>query len=280
VDWSQTVRSREGSMQGYGIALSGSVNSNLAVGFSGMVLDGSTDDFEQEVARGRLTFFSNAFRADSVYGRITKTGTSDFSGREFTLSSILTGRYVSVGFSVKLPATITRTYTMQAETDATGTPSRSTIQGEDKLKLPWRGTIGLALAPRKNLTVSLEYEFRPYESVRYVDSNGIETSPWLSASLFRVGAVYMIAPWLALRGGMRGEAEVFEPEGNYIAGEPVTSAVYSAGVGVFYSGLCLNVTYENSLVKYQDIWASAISKNSERRHAIVAQLSYEIPWKH
>jgi hypothetical protein len=124
--------------------------------------------------------------------------------------------------------------------------------------------------------MDLEYELRPYESVRYVDSDGVETSPWLSASLFRVGAEYRIAPWLALRGGMRGEAEPFEPEGNPIAGEPVTYAVYSAGFGVFYSGLRLNVTYENSSMKYQDIWASAISKNSERRHTIIAQLAYEI----
>ncbi len=279
VDWSQTVRSRDGSIQGYGLALAGSIGS-LAIGLSGLILDGSTDDYEQEVARARLTFFSNAFRADSVYGKITKTGTSDFSGREFTLSSILTGRYVSVGFSVKPPATITRTYTVQVETNTTGTPSLASIQGEDKLKLPWRGTIGLSLTPRENLTMGLEYELRPYESVRYVDSDGVETSPWLSASLFRVGAEYRIAPWLALRGGMRGEAEPFEPEGNPIEGEPVTYAVYSAGFGVFYSGLRLNVTYENSSMKYQDIWASAISKNSERHHTIVAQLSYEILWRH
>ncbi|MCI0691933.1 hypothetical protein L0337_07995 [candidate division KSB1 bacterium] len=279
VDWSQTVRSREGSIQGYGIALAGSVGS-LSIGLSGLVLDGSSDDYEQEIARGRLTFFSNAFRADSAYGRMTKTGTSDFSGREFTLSSILTGRYVSVGFSVKPPATITRKYTTQVETEATGTPSLSTFQGEDKLKLPWRGTLGLSLAPRENLMLGLEYEFRPYEAARYIDSEDAETSPWLSASLFRVGAEYRVATWLALRGGMRGDAEIFQPEGNYIDGEPVTYTVYSAGLGVFYSGLRLNVTYENALMKYQDIWASAISKNSERRHVVVAQLSYEISRRH
>ncbi len=279
VDWSQTVRSREGSMQGYGIALAGSVGS-LSIGLSGLVLDGSSDDFERRVARGRLTFFSNAFRADSVYGSITKTGTSDFNGREFTLSSILNGRYVSIGFSIKPPATITRKYAMQLETDTTGTPSLTTIQGEDELKLPWRGTIGLALAPRGNLTLGLEYEFRPYESARYVDADGAETSSWLSASLFRIGAEYMIASWLALRGGMRGAAEVFQPEGNPIDGEPVTYTIYSAGFGVFYSGLRLNVAYENALMKYQDIWASAISKNNERRHTIVAQLSYEITGRH
>jgi len=88
----------------------------------------------------------------------------------------------------------------------------------------------------------------------------------------------MIAPWLALRGGMRGQAEVFQAEGNQIEGEPVSYTVYTAGFGLFYSGLRLNVTYENSLMKYQDVWSSAISKNSEQRHVIIGQLSYEIPW--
>jgi opacity protein-like surface antigen len=215
VEWLQSVRSRKGSIRGYGFALAGNVEKyNLSLGFSGMLLKGSSDDYEQEVGRGNLTFYSNAFRIDSVYSRITKKGTSDFSGQEFTLSSILTGQYASIGFSVILPTTITRTYSMQVTTDTTGTPSLSMVNGEDKLKFPWRGTIGLSLTPKENLTVGLEYEFRPYASARNINSSGTETSPWLSSSLFRVGAEYRILSWLALRGGMRGEAEVFQPEGN------------------------------------------------------------------
>lgn len=279
VDWSQSLRSRDGSIRGYGFSLAGNLEKlNLSIGFSGLFLDGSSDDFEQEISRGRLTFFSNAFRADSVYRRITKTGTSDFSGQEFTLSSILAGRYVSIGFALKLPTTMTRAYTMSIETDTTGTPSLSTVQGEDELELPWRGTVGISLKPRERLAVGIEYEFRPYASARYIDPQGTETAPWLSASLFRLGAEYVIAPWLALRGGLRGQAEVFEAEGNQIMGEPVTYTVYSAGLGIIRSGLHLNVTYENTLIKYQDIWSSAISKNSERRHTIIAQITYEISW--
>ena len=76
---------------------------------------------------------------------------------------------------------------------------------------------------------------------------------------------------------MRGEAEVFQPEGNKFEGDPVTYTVYSTGFGVFYSGLRLNVAYEYSLLKYQDVWSIAISKNSERRHTITANLAYTIP---
>ncbi|MDZ7319770.1 MAG: hypothetical protein ONB11_11475 [candidate division KSB1 bacterium] len=281
VDWLQSIRSREGSIQGYGFAIASGIEKyNLVLGFSGLFLDGSCDDLEREIGRGRLTFFSNAFRADSVYRRITKTGTSAFSGQEFTFSSVLSGRYVSFGFSLKLPTTITRKYKMQVETDTTGVPSISSINGTDKFELPWRGTIGLSLTPRDKLTIGLEYEFRPYESAHYITADGVKTSPWLSASLFRVGAEYVILPWLALRGGMRGEAEVFEPEGNYIQGEPVTYTIYSAGLGVAYSNFRLDLTYENSLMKYQDVWSSAISKNREQRQMIVMQMSYEITWIH
>ena len=147
-----------------------------------------------------------------------------------------------------------------------------------KLKLPWRGTIGLSLSPKENLIVGLEYEYRPYESVQYLDSDGTETSPWLASSIFHMGLQYMVTNWLALRGGLRGAAEVFEPEGNYIVGEPVTYTVYSVGLGGVFSGLRLDVTYEYSRMRYEDTWASAISKNSDQRHTVVSQLSYQIPW--
>jgi len=281
VDWYQTLRSRSGEIRGYGVALDAVMPEyNLSVGFSGMILDGSTDDFEQRIGRGKLTFYSNAFRVDSVYHRITKNGSSDFSGQEFTFGSILNGRYVSTGFAIKLPVTITRKYTMEVLTDTIGdgTLANSSVEGKDKLKLPWRGTVGLAITPRENLMIGLEYEFRPYKSVRYTAADGSESTPWLQSSLFRVGVEYQPVPWLALRGGMRGEAEVFQAEGNQIEGNPVTYTVYSAGYGINYFGLRLNMTYEYALMKYQDIWSTAISKNSERRHIFLAQLSYEIPW--
>jgi opacity protein-like surface antigen len=279
VKWSQSVQSREGTIHGYGFALAGSIEKyNLTLGISGMLLQGSSDDYEQEVARGNMTFFSNAFRLDSTYSRITKTGVSDYSGQEFTLSSILSGRFVSLGVTVKLPVTITRSYSMQISTDSTGVPSYSSVQGEDKLKIPWRGIIGLSIAPRENITIGMEYEHRPYGSVKYIDPDGTEANPWLGASLFRGGLEFRMKPWLALRGGMRGEAEVFESEGSQIIGEPVKYTIYSAGFGLALWGINLDMVYEYSNRKYEDTWASAISKNSEPRNTVVAQLSYRIPW--
>ena len=278
VDWSQNILSREGQVNGYGFALAAGLKKyNISFGLSGMFLDGSTDDYHQQLGRGKLTFYSNAFRADSVSKTVIETGTSEFSGQEYTLSGLVTGEYVSIGISVKIPTTITRKYSIRTINDINDISSSILKKGTDKLKLPWRGTIGLALTPKDNLTISMEYESRPYKSANYKNVNGKETSPWLNASLFRVGIEYVIAPWLALRGGMRGQAEVFQAEGNQLEGDPVSYTIYSAGFGLFYSNLRVNITYENSLMKYQDIWSTAISKNSERRHTIIGQLSYELP---
>ena len=95
---------------------------------------------------------------------------SDYRGQEFTVSGLISGRYVNLGFSLKLPGTITRSYSMQVTTDTSGSLSTETINAEDKLKLPWRGTVGLSFALRENLTLAVEYEYRPYKAVRYTDA--------------------------------------------------------------------------------------------------------------
>lgn len=278
VDWYQSIRSREGSTQGYGAALAGHVNRlNLTVGLSGMLLTGNSDDFEQRVNRGTLTFYSNAFRADSSFGRVTANGTSEFSGVEFAISSILHGRFVSAGFVLRPPSKYTRTFQMEIEADTSGSLFTSSVHEEDQLQLPWRGSLGLLFNPHESVRIGLEYEWRPYSSATFTGPAQNETAPWRSSSLFRIGTEYKLASWLVLRGGMRGEAEVFVPEGSAIQTEPVSYRMYSAGLGIDVSGVRWNVTYENAHMKYQDIWGSALSSNSDRRHAIITDISYTIP---
>ncbi len=277
VQWYKYFRSREGSVRGYGAALSGSISDKISLGMSGMILDGRTDDVQDFLGRGKLVFFYNYFRLDSVYQRIVESGTSDYSGYECTFSGIYRGAHINVGFSLKPPTTITRKYTTEIQFDTSGTPSLSTIRGEDKIKLPWRGTFGLTIFPIQKLVVGLEYEIRPYTSAVYTTSDGIRSNPWLSASVLHLGVEYRPLAWLALRSGLRGQAEVFEPEGNPIAGEPVTYSVYSAGCGISFSNMQLNLTYEYFSMKYQDVWQTNVNHNSERRHCIVADLVYFLP---
>src|SRR3989338_11032489 len=128
--------------------------------------------------------------------------------------------------------------------------------------------------PKEGFLLAIEYEWRPYASAQY---KGGASRPWLSASLLRFGVAYDALPWLVLRGGMRGQAEVFEPEGNPIPGEAVAYSVYSAGVGVSHFGLRLDLAYEYSLMRYQDVWGSALSINRSKYQSIVAGLTYTIP---
>lgn len=279
VDWSQYIRSREGTLRGYGAALSGSfAKGALSFGISGMAIQGSSDDMEQFFGRGRMTFFSNSFRLDSTFRNIRNSGTSEYSGQEFTVGGIYRGRYASLGLSAKFPSTIARTFNTLVEIDTTGIPSTQSMRGEDRVRLPWRGTVALSLNPRENVTLGFEYEIRSYASAVYSSDGGAESSPWLSSSVFHVGIQYAPEPWLALRAGVRGQAEVFEPEGNPLAGEPVTFTVYSVGVGLFEAGMRLNLAYEYSHSRYQDIWGSAVSINSVKRGAFIADISYGVPW--
>lgn len=276
--WSSFLRSREGSIQGYGLSISGSLSEKISLGISGMLLKGSTDDFEQRIARGTLVFYKQWFRLDSVYGRSASTGTSDFSGQEFTLGGIYRGRFVSVGFAVKPPTTITRKYNAQIQTlDSTGS-RLTTVKGQDELRLPWRGTIGVSIAATEELILGVEYEIHSYASAVYRNATGVESNPWLSSSVLHVGAAYQATPWLALRAGIRGQGEVFEQTGNPIVGDPVTYSVYSAGCGFAFAGVHLNVTYEYARMKYQDTWQTNVNLNSETRRSFIADVSYEIPW--
>jgi opacity protein-like surface antigen len=276
--WSQFARSRDGSIRGYGAALSIEVTQEIAFGVSGMLLKGSSDDVQHQVARGTMTFYTNYFRLDSVYGYTTMVGNSDYSGHEFTVSGLYRGKYLSIGFSLKPPTTITRTYSMQVTENTMGAVTTGAVNGTDKLGLPWRGTLGLSIAARENLSIGLGYELRSFASAVYTRPDGTTTNPWLSSSVFHAGVEFRPSSWLALRGGMRGQSEVFEPAGNPIVGDPVSSTVYSAGVGVTFGAFHLNATYEYTSLRYQDVWGSAISRNEDTRHTIVADVAYDLPW--
>jgi len=277
VDWYQFIRSRQGALHGFGGAIAADIKAlNLALGVSGLVIRGSTEDLEQEVARGRLIFYSNAFRVDSVYRRITRSGTSTFRGYEFTFSSILYGRYVSVGVVFKPPGTFTRTFSLDVTADTGSGVAVTASEGEDHMRLPWRGTLGIVLQPRADLRLGMEYEFRPYGLARYTDAQGQTHQPWVSANLFRVGAEVLLKPWLRLRGGIRGEAEVFVPEGAPITHDAVSYEVYSTGIGILHPRFRFDLAYEYGQLKYQDIWASALSQNSTVRHMLTANLAVRL----
>ena len=75
VQWSQYYQERKGIIQGYGGALAFNLSDRMVFGISTMMLVGSSDDKEVRVNRGRLRFYANYFRAESVYYHSTRIGT-------------------------------------------------------------------------------------------------------------------------------------------------------------------------------------------------------------
>lgn len=273
VAWHQVTRSRQGSVMGYGGALAVEwARHGVTFGASGTYVHGSTEDFEQEVARGRLRFFANEFRVESLGGGDTRTGRSEFSGFDTAVGVTVRGEQVTVGVNVRPPMTLTRRYATESASEA----GFLFMEGEDRVSLPWRGNAGIAMTPRDNLTLGLEYEIQPYGSARFQDAQGGEHYPWMSSSAFRFGVEYEATPWLALRSGMRREAEPFGADGRALEDDPVWFTAYALGAGFSVAGAQLNLAFETRDMSYEDVMGTAIHYNRERQWMLVADVVYSL----
>jgi long-subunit fatty acid transport protein len=293
--WFQYCQQRDGSIYGYGGALSVGVLDNLSFGASAVILSGTTDDFEKRFGRGLMTFYQTYLRlSKNGMTSYTKTGTSKFKGAELTIGTKYTGKHFEIGLAVKPPMTITRTYNSIWNVDSVTAVSRipgtghrvdslhatwsTSVAGEDRMKMPWRGNIGISMKVGENLKVGLGYEIHMYDLAEYTASNGTVDKPWASAQLWRVGAEYTAADWLTLRGGAYEDAEAYEPTANALRGEAPKHTMYTLGVGIGCEGIHLNVAYEYGVMRYTDTWSNAASVNTEMRSNIVADISYELPF--
>jgi len=271
VDWHQVVRQREGTVMGYGGALAVTLPGHgLTLAASGTLVRGSTDDREEEVARGRLTFYANNFQLDSLQGQTVRAGRSEFSGFDTALSAELRGEFVSIGTTVRLPMTLSRQFSLTGDAPA-GAPA---LEGTDAMRMPWRGSAAIALTPRPDLALGMELEARPLARAEYRPDAGEASAPWLSSTAFRFGVAYDATSWLALRGGLRREAQPYGADGRPIETDPVWATAHTVGVGLSFAGAQLNLAAETARANYEDVMGTAIHYNRERRLMLVADLVY------
>jgi long-subunit fatty acid transport protein len=276
VYWSQHIRNRVGSIYGYGGALSMEVDEKLSFGVSAMFLDGSTNDHEWITSRGVLYFYTNYLGLYQYQYNVTSTGTSEYKGSEFTFSGRYKQKNFTFGIAVKPPMTITRDYNYTRRIDTSGVlMSSENIKGTDEMKLPVRGTLGVGIALRENLSMGVEYEYLPYSTSKYTSSSD-SSQPWLDSYSFKVGFEYVANSWLAVRAGYNKLAEIFETKGNYTEGTPISSAVYSCGIGLTYESIRLNIAYEYQKIQYEDKWLTNYNANKDIRQSITAGISYTL----
>lgn len=275
VAWYQAVRSRTGTVMGYGgtVAIDW-LRHDVSFGVSGQYVAGSTDDVIHDVDRGMMTFFANYFRVAERSGEEIRSGTSDFSGFDLALSTAIRTEFVTVGLTVRPPMTLTRSFDY-AVTSGSGSSRES---GEDKLRMPWRGEGGIAVRPHDRFSFGVEYEARPHSRSVFTDASGSDSLPWLSSSAFRAGADVNLLDWLHLRLGMSRQSVPYGAAGRPIEDEAVSYTTYSAGLGFALAGARLNLAYQNGLLSYEDIFSTAVYLNRDRRQAVVADLVYTFNW--
>lgn len=292
VQWYKYYQYRNGTIYGYGGMVAIALSPKFSLGISGMYLDGETTDEEGQVGRGRMLFFYNSIRLDK-FGMTSykKRGKSTYSGFEFVLSGTYTSPFIQVGVTVKPPTTIERKYTYtywkdsvtatsvtNSKVDSLHSVTYATLRGVDKMEFPLRGTLGVAIHVKENITVGFEYEINPYASATYRAPDGRSSKPWLSYSSMKFGTEWKAMEWLKLRGGIRQVGEVFQPATNPLRGENVKYPVYSLGCGISAYGATVNIAYEYSDRRYTDTWSNSASINHQYVHTIIADVTYTLPF--
>jgi hypothetical protein len=275
--WSAHNRQRDGSIYGYGATVALVLNDQITLGIAATILSGSTRDNVAQIGRGCLLFTSHYFRLRPYQYDTITTGTSDYSGQEFVFSGILNNKYITLGFTIKPPTTITRDYNATTTIDTAGRMLTSRkVNGTDEIVLPWRGTIGLSASIKQNVTMGIELELSPYASAVYLMNNSTYSRPWLDVSSVKFGIEYLPISWLALRGGYHSQQEVYQAFGSPIDKAPVTYDVFSAGVGLSWHNVRLNLAFEFFDRQYEDLWLTNGNVNKESQYNIAAEISYTL----
>ena len=292
VKWYQYLRSRDGSVYGVTPGISVNVLPGLTVGGSATLLSGTSDDLEQRVERGNLTFAINQgeakdYMVDTVYYYQTKKGTSTLTGTTFTIGLLFQQPRYSVGLTVKPPMTLSRSWDRDVTNiDTTRKPIPVRIDdqprrsfhesGKDDLKFPLAYSIGIMLKPTDKWTVAFDYEVRNLaEAEVTAQSVSTSTRPWVNnKAAMRFGAEYRVSDMLALRSGYREDIQAFSPDGSSIVDNPASGDIYSFGAGFKVGFILIDFAYEYSILKYQDIYQSNANYNTRQQHQVMVECAY------
>jgi len=274
VQWYQHTRQRDGSIYTITPAIAFKYD-NLSVGLSANIYFGSSDDLERRWDRGTLTFIYNAFKVDSILYANTWAGTSDYSGASGTVGILWEEERYKVGATLALPLTITRSYERTFTIDTASSSVSVTQSGEEKLKLPLRYSLGLVLTPTDRWTISVDYAMSGFKSSEQVNADGTVSTAWVGGNDLRLGAEYLAASWIALRGGYRQEVQPFAVAGSAIINEAVKASVTSLGFGLNVWDVMVDLAYEYYSLDYQDTWQSNINSNLTEQHRAVIGIGYQ-----
>lgn len=294
VKWYQYTRNREGSVYGITPGISAEILPGLTIGATAGFLTGSSDDREDRVERGLVNIaISNGvasnFMVDTVYYYQTKSGKSNFTGNSYTFGLHLDQERFSIGVTLTPPMTLTRTW----DRDVTSLDTTRNVfpvrvdsltarsyheSGKDELQFPLSYGLGIVLKPASDWTIAFDYVMRNLADAELTSqAGGVSSRPWVNAkATMRLGAEYRPTDQLALRGGYRQDIQPFSPDGSAIINEPAAGEVYSLGAGFLFGNIGIDVAYEYSRLKYQDIYQSNVNYNAREFHKMFVEVAYRL----
>ncbi|ARA94926.1 hypothetical protein AWN76_018370 [Rhodothermaceae bacterium RA] len=266
VDWFQFSREREGALYGITPALAAR-RGPLSFGVAVTILTGSSDDRERRLGRGLLTLrYNNDFSLDpSPIGEEITTGTSDYSGVRAVLSGRLDMEHFALGVALRPGYTLKRSWTQAGARSGSGT---------DELRMPTQATFGMALYPFTRWQFVAGYDLRRSGATEYVPEGGTPSAPWFDGSALHLGTEFQVREGLALRGGYHSEPRGFAPAGAAFIDDPAKASVYAAGLGLSLGRIGVDLTYEYTRLRYEDLWISNENENRWMTHTILFETSY------
>jgi opacity protein-like surface antigen len=227
------------------------------------------------------------FMVDTVYYVQSKVGTSKYSGTMLNFGLHFQQERYSVGVTVKPPMQITRTWDRDVTSlDTTKKPFPVRIDslsmhtyhenGKDYVDFPFSYALGIVLRPTDKWTIAFDYELRYLADVGLSSaSNSTVSHPWVNPKgAMRIGAEYRASDLLALRGGYREDVQAFSPDGSAIIDEPARGGIYSLGAGIAVGNIFVDLAYEYSTLKYQDIYQSNVNYNTREQHQFMLEIAY------
>ena len=268
VNWSQFSRQREGEI--YGITPALAVKRGpFSLGVSGTVLTGSSDDMQMSRDRGLFTLrYQNRFSlAAPTGGQTTLTGSSSYSGTRFALAAGYATGVVQTNIVWQPGYTMSREWSWSDGTS-----------GTDEVQYPSEVMVGASVAPSSRVRVVADVTVGSLGGADVLYAGASETvEPWVSGTEIHLGAEVQAFPWLALRGGYHEDARAFAPAGAALVDSPVRADVFGTGVGLAFGSLALDLTYELSSLRYNDLWLSNANANRLTTHTVLVEAAYTLP---
>ena len=138
--------------------------------------------------------------------------------------------------------------------------------------------MGAAITPSSRVRLAADVELSSLDDaeVRYAGA-AEAVNPWVQGAVFHLGAEYQALPWLALRGGYHEDARAFAPAGAALLDEPARADVFATGLGLAFGGLGLDLTYEFSNLRYDDLWLSNGNENDINTHTVMFEGGLHAP---